>query len=284
MIRRIPAAPLFALVFAATVQADAPGASPPVERLLEVSGFDAQLVELPAQIKTGLGAGMINALADPGAGAELEALAASVDDAFDPAPHRAALVADLREALTDAQAGALLDWYDSALGRRLTAAEVAAASPEAMEDVAQAVPELMTDAERVARAQRMARVNDITDFVVDQQRRTVLATAMLVAEIGAPAEAPDLDALADQLDAMAPMMRLQVMQQMQVSHLYTYRDFSLEEIDTYIGFLETQASRTWTAMAMAAVAHISQDIVDGMLEDLGVRLRGRSHRRERDAA
>jgi hypothetical protein len=272
------------LALLAVAGSPAPVLAAGADALLRVSGYDAQLAELPRQIKAGVATGALRSLGDPAAADELDALSASVDAAFDPAPLRAALVETLESDLAAPQLAALLDWYGSALGERLTAAEVAAAAPEAQEDMVRSVPELMADPERVARAQRMARINDITDFVIAQQRRSMMATALLVSEFAAPGETPDLDLLSDQLDEMEPAMRMQVMQSMLAGYLYTYRDFTLEEIDRYLAFLETEASRTFTERSLQTILRMGEQIVDAMLADLGARLLDRSHRRERDAA
>lgn len=260
-----------ALLGICALAAQAAADEDPRARLLEHCGFLNQLDQLPEQFKAGLRMGMPET---PNKDRMVAAISSAVDGAFDAdARHEQALAA-LRAALTPAEAQQLAEWFETPLGQRIVAAEAASADPANLPERLRVATQLMSDPERVARAQRILEILDLTDYVLETQMRLAGATFLLLTSHMPPGAAPDLDTFQASLAAKAPQLRFQINQGMLAEQLYSYRDFDPAEQDRYIAFLDRPLTHTFNGALIALLQDVNDRLIAASLDALGVELQG----------
>jgi hypothetical protein len=117
--------------------AEAIRAQVPLDALIQRSGLDAQLVNFEAAMQRGIT--LAHESQRQLAPAELQRMRKAVAHAYAASSLRPALRTELAKRLTAAEIAAALDWLDSPTGRRLTALEEKAATPEAQQRIEAAV-------------------------------------------------------------------------------------------------------------------------------------------------
>jgi hypothetical protein len=105
----------------------------PLDALIQRSGLDAQLVNFEAAMQRGIT--LAHESQKQLAPAELQRMRKAVAHAYATSSLRAALRAELAKRLTAAEIAAALAWLDSPTGRKLTALEEKAATPEAQQRI-----------------------------------------------------------------------------------------------------------------------------------------------------
>lgn len=220
----------------------------PVWEILEQSGFLAQIAEIPGMVKAGMQDGLKEAVA---IGVDIPeeqqmAMLALVDEYMRPDPIAQDVIARLEAALTDEDIDALLRWSRSDLAKRLSAAEVESASAEAYGRALQLAESLLADAERVAFAKSINALVGATETTVAVHENTQLAVIFMVLAVLAPGEPVNLYAIAQEIESGRPELYAAMEEVSTISFLYTYRDFSLEELEAYQAFLRTPAGMKYT--------------------------------------
>jgi hypothetical protein len=117
--------------------AEAGPAQAPVETLIQRSGLDAQLVHFEAAMQRGIT--LAHASQPQLPPAELGRMRKAVAHAYAATTLRPVLRAELAKRLSATEIAAALAWLDSPTGRKLTALEEKAATPEAQQRVESAV-------------------------------------------------------------------------------------------------------------------------------------------------
>lgn len=247
-------------------------AEDPWVQLLTLSGAETQLLALPAQFVAGLRGSM--GLAPDGQEAQLAPLIRAVDQSFDADASRAGLLARMRETLSRADVEVIAAWLESDLGTRIIEAEVAAADPAVMPEIMRVANSMMSDAQRLARSTRIVELADVTDYLVDTQKRVAGATFIIAASRMSPGEATDPEAFLARLDEAEPAIRFQLGQVLLASTLYTYRDLDHEDLDRYISFLETPEARRFSRIVHGSIMVANDQLIAGVLEELDVQARG----------
>jgi hypothetical protein len=109
----------------------------PLDALIQRSGLDAQLVHFEAAMQRGIT--LAHESQRQLAPAELQRMRKAVAHAYAASSLRPALRSELAKRLTAAEIAAALAWLDSPTGRKLTALEEKAATPEAQQRIESAV-------------------------------------------------------------------------------------------------------------------------------------------------
>jgi hypothetical protein len=241
-----------------------------LDELLELSGFARQIDHVPAGIEAGISQ-QLGALGQS-APDLVDALFSAIDAAFD---HDAILLR-AREALAarldEDMIETLLAWYRSPAARRITEGEVEGSDPGFATAMIEVAPELLVDAERVARAQQFNSIIDPVDALVAENRRSVIATFLLLQASTPGAGDVDLEELEAILDAQEPTLRLQLIQSMLVTTLFMHRAVPLDDLDAYLDFARTPAYAVFAGILMDSMTRAQQRMVDALLGELGARM------------
>jgi len=146
-----------------------------------------------------------------------------------------------------------LAWYDSPLGRRITGQELAAL-------IAAGGPQAVADLERNRPSARRLELIERLDAGGGASETTVDVTVAIVRSLTVAFQ-PGLPAVAglsrDQLDKQIAQARNRTLENMRrvcmVSMLLTYRDFSDDELDQYVQFVESDAGQWYMSVMNSAL-------------------------------
>jgi hypothetical protein len=206
-----------------------------VTRLLNDSGITRQVGELPGAIKMGMQQGMQQA---PGLPVQKQQMMLqSVDANILPADILTVVRSTLKSTLTDEEAEALLQWYESKTGKQVTAAEEQAATPEAYMQMQQQAQQLAADAPRVAYAQKIDKLTGATDMAIELQVQTGLAAYSGMMTVLQPNKPLNIEQYKAQQSAQMTQMRPMMEQMVALAGVYAHRSIEMEKLEQYAGFL-----------------------------------------------
>jgi len=137
MPRRRLALPLGLVLLAGAALAGPQPGSEPIDRLIERSGLAAQITNYQAAMQAGIDSA--HAMRHEIGSANVEQLRRAVAYAYSASSLRPVLRSELAKRLTQKEIAAALAWLDSPVGRKLTALEEAASTPEAQQRIARVV-------------------------------------------------------------------------------------------------------------------------------------------------
>lgn len=216
------------------------GATDPTERLLDVSGLRVQLTNVLYISR----AAVLESLAQIGVGpATLRVLQRRVAEVLSPEAFLAAVASELQSTFAAGEIEELLAWFESDLGRKITAAEENASAVDAQLDMLLQAETLVQDAERTAVVRRMLEVVRGTDLAVAQASNLMLLTIAAgwgIEHAGVPFNLTGLRVYV--LPAFEESIRQSVEESTLLAYLYTYRDIDLSDLEQYTAFLETPVS------------------------------------------
>lgn len=250
---------LAAVVCFGQAHAASPGAAAKISRLMEASGINYSLRQLPLSMVAGFDTGQ----REPLPANVRAALREAVLQGFQPAPMLENVHGKLAGTLTEKQIDDSLAWLEAPLGRRITTLENAASEPAAVPKMQAYVETLQKQPVSPART----RLIEVLDRAIGAQEAmlnfaeaTVLATALGInaAQPRQQQVAPDL--LQKEVKAGMPEMRKQLGQMVTGVLLYTYRSLSDKDIEAYIQFAK---SASGAAYHKSAVASVNDAMVDG---------------------
>ncbi|MFC4258221.1 DUF2059 domain-containing protein [Marinobacter lacisalsi] len=206
-----------------------------------------------------------------------ETIAGIGSRAFSPRQIRASLASGLAEDLDTSQLEVVQAWYQSDLGQRIAGAEADAAAPAAWESVRAAAPSLrdqFNGTPREALFARYDRATGATDTAVETAMAVQLELAGSLASLSKEDSAESVRA---QIEGNRPAIERQVQEQVYLAFLSMYEPFSEEDLEAYLGFLESGAGKAYTASAGDAI----HDAIMGPVSSVGnqlVRMLGASSR------
>lgn len=216
------------------------GATDPTERLLDVSGLRVQLTNALYISR----AAVLESLAQIGVEpATLRVLQRRVAEVLSPEAFLAAVASELQSTFAAGEIEELLAWFESDLGRKITAAEENASAVDAQLDMLLQAETLVQDAERTAVVRRMLEVVRGTDLAVAQASNLMLLTIAAgwgIEHAGVPFNLTGLRVYV--LPAFEESIRQSVEESTLLAYLYTYRDIDLSDLEQYTAFLETPVS------------------------------------------
>ena len=241
-----------------------------VRNLLELSGFNQQIDEFPNLIKQGVNAAV---QADDSAPATnlLQLLNAAIDKAVVPKEFKLAIGSALFNNLNARNLNTLFSWYESDLGKRITQAEVAASSAEAMAEITNTISDLMSKTERVALVQEIDNIVGATDSALRIQANTQLAIVTGMNKVSSPGQDVDIASLNKQIQAQIEQSRASVQQIIIASFVYIYKNFSDEELKRYVKFLSSSSSKKFNRIAMDGIETEMKKAASVIAETLSIK-------------
>lgn len=221
-----------------------------VEKLLTVSGLYKQVDALPEGIKMGMNQAKQQGTPIPDG--EFQAILQSIDTHIKPADIKAELTAKVSKAFNEKEIKTLLGWYESELGKEITAAEAKASTPEAYMAMQQQAQKLFADTKRVEFAQRYDALVGATDSLIDMQVSSGAAVYSAVTSAMNPDVPQDLSAFKSQVASQMAPMRANMEQMIIISLVYSHQNTSLEKLAKYETFLNTPAAMKYSKVSLSA--------------------------------
>ncbi len=214
--------------------------------LLDQSGFNEQITHWPDMIR-----------------AEIRQHGEITDDNLDLILTRAdsdTLVSELQtsvqqhmeQTLSAADLAAISQWYQSALGKRITQEEVQAATKQGLQEMQQQAKQLLANTDKVARVRQLDELTGTSDNALALHTYSANAVAKAIPgnEAGAKSAAADLTAL-----------RAQIEKRVDLAFLYAYRNLDTESLDRYQSFLASEpAQRFHQAIHEGMTSALSREI------------------------
>lgn len=225
--------------------------SSPIERLIDLSGIRVQMTESLAQYR----GSVVDIASVAGASPEsLEALGALLDEVLAPSRFLDAVRQEAESALAPDDVAQLLSWYESDLGARLTAAEERASALPPSEFEALALSgELIPDSERRAIYERIDELTNATGQGVAIAKHLALMHTVVLWSLDYPGERPPLSAFYLGIAAQEAELRASIELALMLTHTFTYREFTLAELEEYAAFNATPSSQRFGEATMKAV-------------------------------
>lgn len=142
-----------------------------------------------------------------------------------------AIALELETHLTQDDVESLTTWYESDLGKRLTAAGNARSTVEEQRNMLSQKDALLQDAERVAIAQDLVALLDVTDATIAYRTNIGLLSAAAMGGIRTPGRPFDVDSWRQRMTPSTP--RSEIEQEAIVLYVYLFYDFDLAELEQY---------------------------------------------------
>ena len=182
-------------------------------------------------------------------------LVAAIENAFSPKRMEARLQDDIGNNLSTQELREVLNWLDSPLGKKLTRLEDKAASPAFKKEMTHALQQLIKDPgapERLNLLQRIETALLSTEAAVDTILNIQIAVISAISAMAPAQPCPTFEQIAEMVYKNRPQVRQVISQQVIGSFLYTYRDVSNGDLETYIAFIESAAGGRYHQVAMKA--------------------------------
>lgn len=207
-----------------------------LHRVMELSGLVEQVEMIPAQVNEAMTQQLAAMPPDVVSGSVTESLERAVTEALS-AERMLEGMARRLDGEADAEVLAdMIVWYESDLGRRVTAAEVQGFSAQASERIMASVDSLLADQERAALARSINELVDGTTASLALMEATQVAMLSVLEQSGALVGA-DGDTVRDGIRHAVEQARPEVERHMVATYVYMYRELSAAEIGRYRDFL-----------------------------------------------
>jgi hypothetical protein len=258
----------FLLCVPVTAQAEAAGDAL-LQSLYEKSGLEFQVQQIPATAQQAFDQRLESDQSASKMGHKMiDALRQSLHSIFVPAAMKRTIFKEFRERLSAEDVKQAIAWLDSPEGKKITALEKEASTPEKMQALPGFVQKLQKEPpaqSRIQILQRLDRSTKATEAATDISMATALAgiaSIMAVSPARPDAKRPSLTELRSTFDAARPQMEAALRQQLLVHFLFTYRALTDAELARYLHFVETGAGRKYYA---AGVAGLSKALLNSVM-------------------
>lgn len=237
-------------------------ATPTAQQVVEASPIDNIIDQYPAMLNEGIRRGLSQ-------GAQLQpflvnSIGAVVSSAFSGADIERQVVEDLQSSLGESQLAAVADWYQTPLAKRISKAEIEASSPSAWKAVQANGPALVKEYQGTELASLFDRYDQAaraTQSAVDTAIAMQFSMAAAMNALKGSGAMP-VGELRQQVESQRTMLRGQVGQQVYTAYLYTYNEFTPEELREYLVFLESDAGSAFTRVSTQSIQKALMEPVD----------------------
>ena len=221
-------------------------------------------------------AGAINQVPGEKPAEFVEAWETASADAFNGGRMLAAIEAKMEGKLAPEQLASLHAFYESDLGKAITATEVAAIDKDAevVSEGARLFVELPAkDPERLALYKRM--IDGIESYTVGEAIALNIGYG-IISGMSAAAKQPLSNAdIRAMLNQSRDQTRQQIEEQVNFATAYTYRDMPIEQVKAYVEFLETPAGKAYYSQITTAMSEVlgeeANQFGDNLYKALGMK-------------
>ncbi|PLX97550.1 MAG: hypothetical protein C0622_12810 [Desulfuromonas sp.] len=226
---------IVAFLFTCNVSIAAPVTANTVEKILNLSGINKQLTELPKMIKHGLDQARQQ---NPSiTESDLAGMKKVIDEAFIPDEFIHAIGSEISANLSENEANQLVTWFESSMGREITSAEVEATTPGAFQNMLAEAQTLFSDTTRVSIVQKIDNLLGATDMSVQIQLDTAIAVFTSLTSSLGETQGALVETFKAQLEAQKEQMRKNTEQLTLLTFLYYYKDIDPKTLNEYVNFL-----------------------------------------------
>ncbi len=249
--------------------------------VMKLTGLDKAFDNVGASIAAGTKRSVEKLESDPSYRQKvLAGLEPAAAAAFFPEKMRDGIRAALESKLDEADYSAVLAFYKTPLGMRMTALENAAHTPEAIKELQEKAGSLLemlkNDAERVAVLQTLELALGLTDLSINVAFNMARAINLGMAAADQKTESLNDEAIKKIDEALAklrPALAAQMKQSLWLVMAYTYRDASVAELRDYVKFCSTPAGqklyRTVTDAMNTVLSQAGNDFGRALAKELG---------------
>ena len=219
-----------------------------VSKLMEVSGFNDQILQLQSGVLASADQSLAADLADRYAVLDI------LSKAFTPALLQAEARRHIERELPAADIDAALVWLQSDTGQTITALEMQYANAEAQQAAAEAFRDLSKNTERLQFVRRLddeiggtASSVDVMLSVQNSMKQALNAKAENGAELAVLSEQQLAEQAALLVDQFQPLV--------EASYLYNYRSLTVEQLQSYVDFAATEPARRYHKVLADSTKH-----------------------------
>jgi len=229
--------------------------------LMVKSGLEKQVQQLPELVHMGIMRQQQESQQIPPQ--KFERLQHAIVEAFNPHTLQKDILARVRTELTVDEMKAALVWWNSSLGGKIAHLEEAAATPQAMAEMAamaQTLRQQPPAADRLTQIRQLEKALAVTELTVDMTLNIEIAAAASLAAVLLPMhQQPSFDALKANAEKKRAQVKIALEPQVLVSLLYTYKSLEDAELDRYIAFAESEPGRkSYTVMTQALSSALAE--------------------------
>lgn len=247
-----------AMLFTGTAQA-----ATDARQALAASPVDDIVAQYPAMMSQGIRDGLKRSGQLPPMVADT--IGNVVSNSFSAADIEQQIITDLQNQLTDGQLEAVQGWYETPVGRKISAAEIAASEPSAWQQIQARAPGLNSKYKGTRKAEmfdRFDRASRATESAVDTTIAVQLGLATAMAAFSSDSE--NYDQLRQRIEGQRSMLTGVVGQQVYDSYLYTYENIGAQEMDLYLGFLESPAGAAFSKVVTNSIQQAITDPIESI--------------------
>lgn len=225
--------------------------APTLRDINGINGFDEMVEQLETSFR-----GALDRYPGPKPEPLVEAWKVAQEGAFDSARMAAELEGAMAAQLKPKEIAALLDYFKSDFGMRVSRLEIAATRPDVQQEKDAEGAILYADLE-AKDPERLALYDRLIDKMqaVDVGEAIALnvAYAMVSAMLGASKQPATDEQIAAVVKQNAASLRANILDSITSSTAWTYRDLSLDDMRKYVAFLETPEAQRYYQAAMMAL-------------------------------
>jgi hypothetical protein len=173
----------------------------------------------------------------------------------------------LDQELPEQVAKPTVDWLRTDLGRRITALEKEASSPESALQQAAFAMQLQIEPplpERMQLTRRLEEATGSSDHAVEGWEIVAVALGIAMTAGTANGRPDGKDILRERLVKLRPDMKTLLLQASLRHMLFTYRTLTDEELGRYVKFLESETGRTLTRIVNGVVINVASGAIERM--------------------
>ncbi|MBU0996273.1 MAG: hypothetical protein KJ737_27560 [Proteobacteria bacterium] len=206
------------------------------EKLMDLSGLNQQMVEIPGMIVAGIG--QARKQGPPISDKEFEEMQGVIKGAFQSSEILKTIGKEIKNNLSESEVKELLVWYESDLGIMITKSEKEASTPFAYQEMFRDAGMLLADEKRVTIAKKIDKLVNSTDMALQLQNNTGIAIFSAISTVMNPGQPTNLDVFKAQMAAQENQMRAEMEQIIILSSVYSYQNIEIDQMEKYIQFLE----------------------------------------------
>lgn len=206
-----------------------------LDRLLSLSGIKKQVTSYPSLVKSGLNQGRLQAPHIPQK--MFDKMSEVAESSFNPIHFLDAISSEIKKNIDEKNAQQLFKWYESKIGKLITQHEEKASTPQAFEYMMRNSKLLLSDNERLDRANKLDSLLKCTELSHQMQKNMTLAVHSAITH--AVEEKPDkaIEAFKSQLQTQDAEMLANSKHMVLLVSINSYKDVTISDLDKYLAFV-----------------------------------------------
>jgi len=231
------------------------------QTLVNTSGFNGLLQQLPLHFERGV---KDASSFEKTENSEQQQLLIKAEQALNAAQIRQQITAAVARALTKKEIATLLQWYNSAAGKRISTAQTQASSEAGFEAMLFHVNTLLAEEDLLQLATVLDKQLGFVEFIVDLQEFQAFAEYSTISILRQ--QTLDVDAFDEKMKKEREHMVFNAEQLVMLSLAYAFRDIQKKDILAYEHFLQQPLTQLFLKAAMRGLEVGKQNMVRTWLQ------------------